>query len=394
MARAAGLDAGRYRAVEDSRWVPGDVAEGVTKVLEDRGIAVPSWLTPPTPQREEVVYTIAWTRDDVLDAINRAAGTSLVRGGDDLAEVEEAIDLAVTGIGKQLRDRSVELGWEVIDTLLPDEAIERCAQLALAPEPTSRDETMRAFDAASEYRSHVTRALRAAGWDVSLNDAGDIVTLSHLSERTGTTFYASLDMRGRDPSDPGDWVRAAHDARDTPPLRATSGPDAGLGQSYADSRLFTDAWMRPLPHRVLGAVREVVPPSYNDDLVCDWYVRMYPTDPMGPSIDNELTFARALGAVSLGGGFYDVLGVGESDVREIVFQEIANRYGIDYGIIYESWLHKVPVPVAPSANEPLSEQGLGARGLRRARRGERERDASHGGAPREGATGEVDHEGR
>ena len=49
-------------------------------------------------------------------------------------------------------------------------------------------------------------------------------------------------------------------------------------------------------------------------------------------------------AVSLGGDFYDALGVGDSIVRERVFRQLETRTGIPYDTIYEAWLDAKPVP--------------------------------------------------
>lgn len=63
----------------------------------------------------------------------------------------------------------------------------------------------------------------------------------------------------------------------------------------------------------------------------------------GAGIDPSLTFDDALAAVPSGGGFYDVLGVGDSLVRERVFRELSDRGDIDYGTIYDSWITGTPV---------------------------------------------------
>lgn len=360
MAKAIGVDAGRYNSIERSQWVPSDVAEKVADCLESRGVAIPSWLRKAETERDNVVCAIEWTRDDFLAAINRHAGTSLERG---VPFVEKAIDTAVAEVRKQLKDRSIEYGWSVIDTLLPEDVLENARGLSLPkrerPGVEDNDEPRADF----EYRSHVIRALEQAGWSIVLNDQGDIAMLSTTFDQTQTTFSIALDMRGRDMGAPGDWVRAACDARDTPPLRGTCGPDPDIGQTYFEARVFRDSWQRALPQLVLDAVRGVVPRGHNDNLVRDWYTRMFPDDALGARINAELTFDQALGAVSLGGGFYDALGTGDSIVRERVFHELSDRNGIAYEDIYNSWLAREPVCLAGGSqhsNEPLEAQGAAA----------------------------------
>lgn len=82
--------------------------------------------------------------------------------------------------------------------------------------------------------------------------------------------------------------------------------------------------------------------------VRDWYVSAFPDDELGPDINAGLTFEDALDAVSLGGGFYDAIGVGDSVVRERVFAELGSRFGIGYDAIYDACLSKTPV-VRPDA---------------------------------------------
>ena len=89
--------------------------------------------------------------------------------------------------------------------------------------------------------------------------------------------------------------------------------------------------------------RAVDPDPGRSDRVRDWYMSAYPEDGLGAGIDPSLTFDDALAAVPSGGGFYDVLGVGDSLVRERVFRELADRGDIDYGTIYDSWITGTPV---------------------------------------------------
>lgn len=84
------------------------------------------------------------------------------------------------------------------------------------------------------------------------------------------------------------------------------------------------------------------------DSVRDWYMEAYPDDGLGASIDPQMTFDRALDAVALGSGFYDALGVGDSLVRERVFQELFERTGITYDDIYDAWMDEKPVKASPS----------------------------------------------
>lgn len=83
-------------------------------------------------------------------------------------------------------------------------------------------------------------------------------------------------------------------------------------------------------------------------------MQKYPGDELGAKINPALTFEDALGAASLGSAFYDELGVGDSIVRERVFQELADRNGVDYDAIYEAWLYKKPVELTGREAQGIS----------------------------------------
>lgn len=178
----------------------------------------------PATDRPEVFCTIQWARDDIAGAIEDACDPSydveLDRHGPQGEQVEALIDQVIDGIGSDLQDRSIAMGWEVIAHFVPDEVIQRAADLAV----------------------------------------------------------------------------------------------------------------------------EIAPGHEDGDLVRDWYLNAYPDDDLGQQIKPDMTFDAAMQAVSLGGDFYDALGVGDSIVRERVFYQLENRTGIPYNTIYEAWLDAKPVP--------------------------------------------------
>lgn len=68
-----------------------------------------------------------------------------------------------------------------------------------------------------------------------------------------------------------------------------------------------------------------------------WYRKTYPTDDCGMDIDPSLTFKQLSHALVVGQDVYDVLGVGDSIVRERCFQELAELYHKTYDQIYAIW---------------------------------------------------------
>lgn len=78
----------------------------------------------------------------------------------------------------------------------------------------------------------------------------------------------------------------------------------------------------------------------------DWYVANFPDDQMGKRIDPTVTFSDLMTYIntvenSYSDEVYIILGVSDSVIRERVFQELSDRYGISYAIIYNEWLNKL-----------------------------------------------------
>lgn len=73
-------------------------------------------------------------------------------------------------------------------------------------------------------------------------------------------------------------------------------------------------------------------------LVKDWYIKEYTTDELGQEINEKITFYDIFYALDRYKNIYEVLGVGDSLVRERVFKKLANIMRVDYNYIYEQWL--------------------------------------------------------
>lgn len=187
----------------------------------------------PSTERPEVFCTIQWARDDIAQAIEDAIDPSydveLDRHGSQGEQVEALIDQVIGEIGSRLQDYSIESGWEMIASAIPNEVIRQAVALGTPEE---------------ERNAHAAPA----------------------------------------------------------------------------------------------------PEHENGDLVRDWYMNAYPDDDLGQRINPDLTFDDAMQAVSLGGDFYEALGVDDSTVRERVFHQLEARTGIPYDAIYEAWLDAKPVP--------------------------------------------------
>jgi len=69
-----------------------------------------------------------------------------------------------------------------------------------------------------------------------------------------------------------------------------------------------------------------------------WYIKTYPTDDVGHTLDPTVTFADLWQALKDGVCIYATLG-GDADnvVRERVFAQLAALLGTDYDRIYTLW---------------------------------------------------------
>lgn len=75
-----------------------------------------------------------------------------------------------------------------------------------------------------------------------------------------------------------------------------------------------------------------------DANVKDWYMENFPNDELGASISDSLTFGDALASIDKGDNVYDTLGVGDSVIRERLFDGLSEATGKSYGEVYNIWL--------------------------------------------------------
>lgn len=70
----------------------------------------------------------------------------------------------------------------------------------------------------------------------------------------------------------------------------------------------------------------------------DWYTKEFKDDELGAEIKDGITFADLDRALTDKKDVYDVLGVGDSIIRERCFEKLSNLLGVDYDNIYYRWL--------------------------------------------------------
>ena len=78
--------------------------------------------------------------------------------------------------------------------------------------------------------------------------------------------------------------------------------------------------------------------------VQDWYIKAFPDDELGEEINPDISFKDVLDGMNKGEDVYDILAVGDSLVRERVFDQLSDIYNIDYDVIYNKWLKGAAYP--------------------------------------------------
>jgi hypothetical protein len=70
----------------------------------------------------------------------------------------------------------------------------------------------------------------------------------------------------------------------------------------------------------------------------EFYLNTYPTDELGLEIDKNANFVGLLNELYTDGNVYDYIGVGDSLVRERLFEQLAVLLNKDYDYVYKLWM--------------------------------------------------------
>ena len=68
-----------------------------------------------------------------------------------------------------------------------------------------------------------------------------------------------------------------------------------------------------------------------------WYTTTYPEDDLGKQL-SDATFYDLFETLDNYQDVYELLGVGDSIIRERVFEELSKIMEVDYDYVYEQWL--------------------------------------------------------
>jgi hypothetical protein len=69
-----------------------------------------------------------------------------------------------------------------------------------------------------------------------------------------------------------------------------------------------------------------------------WYLRSYPTDEMGEELNDTVTFKDLWDSLNAKKNVYEIMGVGDSLIRERLFEYLSLIYNVDYDVVYNKWL--------------------------------------------------------
>jgi len=86
-----------------------------------------------------------------------------------------------------------------------------------------------------------------------------------------------------------------------------------------------------------------------------WYRINYPDDDLGNELNDAITFEDLWNGLHNGSDVYEIMGVGDSVLRERFFWRLTEIYGVDYDYVYKKWLDS-DEPDAPNADENLSQK--------------------------------------
>ena len=70
----------------------------------------------------------------------------------------------------------------------------------------------------------------------------------------------------------------------------------------------------------------------------EFYLEAFPTDELGIEINENITFAGLLNQLIVNGDVYKYIGVGDSIIRERLFERLAEELEVSYDYVYDLWI--------------------------------------------------------
>ena len=76
-----------------------------------------------------------------------------------------------------------------------------------------------------------------------------------------------------------------------------------------------------------------------DMKIREFYLENYPSDELGVEVNENGTFTGLLNVLFTEGDVYEYIGVGDSVIRERLFERLAEELGTPYDYVYNLWLN-------------------------------------------------------
>lgn len=73
----------------------------------------------------------------------------------------------------------------------------------------------------------------------------------------------------------------------------------------------------------------------------EWYLLNFPNDTLAQEIDEDADFEGLFDTLDSYGNVYNYFGVGDSIIREHLFEGLAMCIGKDYDYVYHQWMMAV-----------------------------------------------------
>jgi hypothetical protein len=74
-------------------------------------------------------------------------------------------------------------------------------------------------------------------------------------------------------------------------------------------------------------------------LIKEFYLNNYPTDELGVELNENANFTGLLNELFTGNDIYGYIGVGDSIIRERLFEKLSEILNCSYDYVYNLWLN-------------------------------------------------------
>jgi hypothetical protein len=88
----------------------------------------------------------------------------------------------------------------------------------------------------------------------------------------------------------------------------------------------------------------------------EFYLNTYPTDELGVEINETATFIGLYHALLTGNDPYEYIGVSDSVVRELCFEQLAKLIDTSYDYVYDLWLNDNSITLGPATEFTVVEE--------------------------------------